>query len=349
MKIRPVGESPIERLALALNLAPLPAGYALYGMTAGRIVGVAQRLGIFARLAEQPACAAQIASDLGLQEAGTRLLCEGLVGLDVLGQDGDRFSLTKRSRKWLHPSSETYIGTWIEHSATYWDWYERLEAIVRDGGAVEIHDGDNDDPEYWRIYITGQYELARLSAGEVARKVMLPHEARSLIDVAGGHGWFSAEICRRHPELRATVIDLPGSAAVGREIIARAGMSDRVEHRDGDMFEVDLGGPHDAALLFDIVHHLDADELPRLLRRVRESLAPGATIAVLDMFRGDGARQSVSAATVGMLFHLTSGADLPSMQELTRHLVEAGFERPRKTRLRRIPDQALVQATAADG
>lgn len=347
MRIRPVGEDPLERIALALNLAPLPAGYALYGMTAGRIVGVAQRLGIFARLLEEPASAAQLAGDLRLQAPGTRLLCEGLVGLGMLGQVGERFALDRRSRKWLDPSSETYIGTWIEHSATYWDWYDRLERIVRDGGAVEIHDGRNEDPEYWRIYITGQYELSRLSAGEVARKVRVPAGARSLIDIAGGHGWFSASLCKRHPQLRATVFDLPGSAAVGRQIIARAGMSDRVQHRDGDMFEVDLGGPHDAALLFDIVHHLEGEEVPRLLRRVRQALRPGATIAILDMFRADGTRQSASAATIGMLFYLTSGADLPSAQELSRHLADAGFERPRRTRLRRIPDQALIQATAA--
>ena len=30
-----------------MNLVPLPGAYAMYGMTAGRVVGVAQRLGMF--------------------------------------------------------------------------------------------------------------------------------------------------------------------------------------------------------------------------------------------------------------------------------------------------------------
>lgn len=346
MRIKPTGDDPIERLALALNLAPLPAGYALYGMTAGRIVGVAQRLGIFGRLLRVPASAESLAADLSLQAAGTRLLCEGLCGLKVLERDGETFAIARRSRKWLDPRSSTYVGTWIEHSVTYWDWYAQLERIVRDGGSIDIHSGDDRDPEYWRLYITGQYELARLSAKEVARKVKVPAGARSLLDVAGAHGWFSASICMRHEGLHATVLDLPGSAAVGRGIIAQAGMSHRVEHRDGDMFEADLRGPHDAALLFDIVHHLTSEQTARLLRRVRESLRQGATLAVLDMFRSDGAAQSASAATLGMLFHLTSGADLHSPHELAEHLRSSGFSEPTLTRLRRIPDQALLQARA---
>ncbi|MHB1468279.1 MAG: methyltransferase [Solirubrobacteraceae bacterium] len=346
MRIRPTGDDPLERLALALNLAPLPAGYALYGMTAGRVVGVAQRLGVFAQLLHGPRSADQLAQRLELQPAGARLLCECLDGLDLLQRDGERFALSRSARKWLDPASDTYVGTWIEHSVSYWEWYGSLERIVRDGGSFEIHAGHEGDSDYWRVYITGQYELARLSAAEVARRVKLPVGARSLLDVAGGHGWFAAALCQRHSALQATVLDLPDSCAVGREIVAEAGLSHRVRHVAGDMFVADLRGPHDAALLFDIVHHLDGEQLSTLLRRVRAALRPGATLAVLDLFRGRRPRQSASAATLGMLFLLTSGGDLPDPAELDARLRDAGFSAARHTRLRRIPDQALYQATA---
>lgn len=144
MRIKPAPDDLLGRVAIGMNLVPLPGAYALHGMTAGRVLGTAQRLGIFARLL--------------------------------------------------------------------------------------------------RVYITGQFEIARLSAQEVAKAIRLADEPTALLDVAGAHGWFSAELCKRHETLKATVIDLPGSARVGREIIARAGMSDRVEHREGDMFEDELAG-----------------------------------------------------------------------------------------------------------
>jgi len=346
MRVRPAPEDALERVAIAANLVPLPAAYVLYGMTAGRVVGTAQRVGIFATLIEGPATAARLAEELSLQVAGTRILCENLAGLRILEQHGPTFSLPKRSRKWLDPASDTYIGTWIEHTVTYWQWYGDLERIVRDGGSFEIHREPAEQEEYWRVYITGQYELARLSAAEVASAIRLAGQPQALLDVAGGHGWFSAELCRRHQTLRATVVDLPGSARVGREIIARAGMGDRVEHREGDMFVADLGGPYDGALVFDIIHHLSGEQIVALLRRVRETMKPGGTLAVLDMFRLDAGRQRGSAAALGLLFHLTSGADLHSPQELAQYVREAGFSQPKRTKIRRIPDQALYQAQA---
>jgi len=346
VRIKPAADDLLERVALAMNLVPLPAGYALYGMTAGRIPGVAQRLGIFRMLLQGPASTAAIAHELALQPGGTRLLCENLAGFGVLEQDRDTFTMAKRSRKWLDPASDTYIGTWLEHTASYWPWYGDLERIVREGGSFEIHREPAEDEEYWRVYITGQYELARLSAAEVAKAVRLGERPARLLDVAGGHGWFSAELCKRHAGLQASVLDLPGSARVGREIIARANMSDRVEHREGDMFEADLGGPYDGALVFDIVHHLSGEQIVTLLRRVREALRPGGSVSILDMFRSDASRQRPSAAALGLLFHLTSGADLHSPDELSGYLRQAGFGAPRRVKIRRIPDQDLYQASA---
>jgi cyclopropane fatty-acyl-phospholipid synthase-like methyltransferase len=346
LRLKPAADDLLERVALAANMVPLPAAYAMYGLTSGRVLAVAQRLGLFKKLLDGPATAGRVAEELGLQVAGTRLLCENLGGLGILEQDGHTFSLPKRSRKWLDPASDTYIGTWLEHAATYWQWYGDLERIVRDGGSFEIHREPAEDEQYWRVYITGQYEIARLSAREVAKAISLPSQPSALLDVAGAHGWFSAELCKRHETLKATVVDLPGSARVGREIIAKAGMSERVEHREGDMFETDLGGPYDGALVFDIIHHLSGEQVVVLLGRVRTALKPGGTLAVLDMFRSDAKRQRASAAVSGLLFHLTSGADLHSPDELAGFFRQAGFSAPKRTKVRRIPDQDLFQAQA---
>jgi 2-polyprenyl-3-methyl-5-hydroxy-6-metoxy-1,4-benzoquinol methylase len=346
LRIAAGGDNLLERVALRLNLVPVPAGYAMFGQAAGRLVGAAQKLGVLPRLVAGPASADALAAELGLQPAGTRLLCENLDGLEILTRRGDEFALRGRMRKWLDPASDTYVGTFLEHTVSYWQWFGDLERVLREGGSFEIHREPPANREYWRVYIEGQFEIARLSAREVARAIKLPSSPRRLLDVAGGHGWFAAELCRRHPGLRAVVLDLPGSAAIGREIIARAGMAELVEHREGDMFEADLDGPYDGALLFDILHHLSAAQAGVLLRRIREVLNPGAPIAVLDMFRSRGRRQSASAAVLGLFFHLTSGADLPDPVALSEQLQAAGFAPPRRTRIRRIPDQDLYQARA---
>jgi SAM-dependent methyltransferase len=336
-----------ERVALALNLAPVPIAESMFSMAVGRALQVAQRTGIFASLASAPRTPAQLAAELELQETGTRLVLDVLTMLGHVELDSEgRFSLATRARKWLDPGSEDYVGDFLGDNFHYWEWWQGLEGLVRDGKAVEIHDKEADDP-YWRSYMRGQYQLARLSSAEVAKAVAPAAGAGSLLDVAGGHGEYSMALCRAHEGLRSTIVDLPGSAAIGREIVAEAGMSDRVVHRDGDMFEADLGGPHDAALCFNIVHHLDVEQATRLFRRIRETLKPGAPLCVLELYRRAPGERPDSSALLGLFFHLTSGADTYSTDEVSGWLREAGFAKPTRSEFRRLPNLELLRAEAA--
>jgi SAM-dependent methyltransferase len=232
-------------------------------------------------------------------------------------------------------------------------WWASLTDVARGAApAADHHDAAVDDP-YWRGSITGQYELARFSAPEVAGALRVPSGARRVLDVGGGHGWFAAELCRRHPGLRGIVLDLPGSAAVGRELIAEAGLSDVVAHRVGDARTADLGEGYDVALCLNLLHHFPPDEATVLLGRLHGALRPGGTLAVLDLFAdppgGHGPRlrrhPGMASSCLGLLFHLSSGASVYSTAEVTSWLTAAGFPPPTARQMRRIPAQTLLQTT----
>lgn len=340
--IRP--DDPTEAAGLLLNLAPRPVGDAMFGMMVARAVMAGVRLGVFERLAAAPGTAEDLAAERGLSPAGTHRLLACLAAAGHVDRDGERWALARRARRWLDPASPTYVGTFVDFNYDQWAWWSRLEDSVRSGEGFEIHADEALDEAYWERYIRGQYELARLSGPEVAKALRLPDAPRSLLDLAGGHGWFAAELCRRHPTLSATVVDLPQSAAVGRRIMAETGMAHRVEHREGDMFAADLGGPHDGALCFNIIHHLEPEAVVALFRRVGETLRPGGTLAVLDLFLGPPSRRPDMSAFLGMHFWLTSGAATYAPSELAEWLHEAGFSAPRRVRIRRLPNQTLYEA-----
>ena len=105
------------------------------------------------------------------------------------------------------------------------------------------------------------------------------------------------------------MLDLPGSAAVGRRIIAEQGMSDRVQHVEGDMMSADLGGPHDGAL---VLQHRAPPFAPSRTSRCCAACTtrskPGGTVAVLDLWLPEGDRRPDAAAMLGLFFYLTSSA-----------------------------------------
>jgi 2-polyprenyl-3-methyl-5-hydroxy-6-metoxy-1,4-benzoquinol methylase len=336
-----------ERIGGVLNQVPIPLGLAMLGMPAARSIQVAQRTGVFAELAAAPASAAELAERLGLRAQGTGLMLDTLVASEVLELGSDeRYALPRRIRKWLAPDSKHYVGDFLSDTYHYWEWWEGLEDLVRDGRSIELHDRAPDDP-YWDSYITGQFQLARLSSAAVAKAVALPPGARSLLDVAGGHGEFSMALCRRHAGLSATVIDLPGSARVGKAIVERAGMSQRVSYAVGDMFGADLGGPHDGALAFNIVHHLSPEQARTLFARIAGALRPGAPLCVLDVYDRPPGAPADTGSVLGLFFHLTSGADTYARKDVAAWLQASGFARVTARSLPQLPGLALVRAERA--
>ncbi|HEY8866147.1 MAG TPA: hypothetical protein VIM22_04380, partial [Solirubrobacteraceae bacterium] len=133
MHIGAVADSPLERAALALNQVPIPVAHPMYGMPLARVVSIAQKTGMFGRLVREPGTAAELAAELGLGEQGTRLMLEVLADVGHVDRDGEHYAISKRARRWLDPDSYTYCGTFIEHTAEYWDWWGDLERIVRTG------------------------------------------------------------------------------------------------------------------------------------------------------------------------------------------------------------------------
>jgi 2-polyprenyl-3-methyl-5-hydroxy-6-metoxy-1,4-benzoquinol methylase len=339
-------QNALERIAIRLNLAPVPAGEALFEPAAARVLVAGVRLGVFERLAGASMTAPELAAAAGTEPRATELLLESLAGTGHLKRNGAAYTLSKKTRKWLDPASDTYVGTYIDNTGDYGDWWMGLEDVIRTGQGVEIHEFPPGHP-HWGRYIRGQFELARLSAGEVASKLRVPDQPRSLLDIAGGHGWYAAALCNKYPGLNARVLDLEASLRVGREIIAEQGMSDRVEHEVGDLFTSDVSGPHDVVLTFNIVHHLDPEQIAELAQRVHAALRPGGTWAVLDYFRPDKGRGSGGHALLGLFFFLTSSASTYRESEIRGWMTDAGFSSTRRVPIRRLPDFQLWEARKA--
>jgi SAM-dependent methyltransferase len=344
MRLALRGANPAEWLALRAGLVPAAAAESWGGMALSGTMVAAVRSGITARLATGQATAAEVAADLGLDPLPTRLLLDCLRSAGHVAERSGRYRLSRSARRWLDPASPLSVAGYVAGTADYWSWWAGLDETVRTGTSSGSHDAPPDDA-YWRRYMTGQRELARLSAAEVARKLPLPASPRALLDIGGGHGSYSARLAERYPKLTATVLDLPGSAAIGRELIAAAGLADRVQFRDGDATTADLGTGYDAVLCFNIVHHLAPDDIAALFRRIAAALKPGGILAVLDVFAESGRRASAHADMLALFVYLSSGARVHTPRELEGWLCDAGFAPPKKIRILRMPGLLLRVAT----
>jgi SAM-dependent methyltransferase len=313
------------------------------GLVTARAVATATMLGVFEALHEAPASAGELASRLELDPLGSETLLVALTTLGYVTQDDGRFANAETTERLLVSSSPESIATFAGDQADlHWQVLDPLADAVRSGRPYAMHEERREDRRRWEAYIRGLFEVSRVEQDANAALVPVSHP-RSLVDVAGGHGGFAMAMCRRHPGLQATVLDLPPSAAVGRGIVAEQGFGERVAFREGDVFALGLGEELDVVSVFNLVHHLPEERDRELCGMAYASLRPGGVMVIGDSARPEpGEPVSEHGAISSLLFYAWSHSRNFTPSEIRGWLEEAGFLDVEVHRNERSPWRVVV-------
>ena len=348
MKVGSKPDGLIERLLVKANRVPVPLIDSFSAMMNAKAILAANEIGLFSELADGPLAAGELAGRLKASERGVTDLCDALCASGYLEREGGRFGLTAMSRKWLVRSSEDYIGNMLEHVNDLWGVWLNLEESVRKGAPPgENYQDWLTDEEHRRTlrrHIVGLRDMAKLTAPELIRSVKLPARPKRLLDVGGGHGGYSIAFCRKYPRLSATVFDLGPTSEIGREIVEREGMSERVRFQVGDFLSDDLGSGYDAALYFNIAHNYSEEENRKVIAKIYDSLEKGGLLAIWDMFKGGPKARDAQPALMALHMLVSSGGTSYPIEAVYGWLRDAGFGRPSHRRTRTAPGLSIITA-----
>ena len=324
MRVGLMAENPLESAIVASGLVPTPMLEA-YAPVYARSLVLGTKLGIFDALRDGGRSAVAIASSVGTDPRPTEKLLNVLVTMRYLRHRDGTYSLAGHARRWLLADAPRSIRDVILMKELEWRWIDQLEAFVRDGTPLDVHATMSTDD--WAAYQRGMRAQANVLATWLARRVPVPSGALEMLDIGGAHGYFSVVLCRKHPELRATVLDLPEAVEHARPLLEREGMGERVTLRAGNALTDDLGeAAYDLILIFSLVHHFDDATNRSLMSRAARALCPGGYLVIGDALRpsspGKGGQQG---AFFDLYFALTSESGLWTFDEMRSWQVEAGL------------------------
>ena len=266
---------------------------------AGALLG-ALEIGVFDALAAGPAKATTLAEKLGTAPRPTRLLLNALCALDLLERDAERYALSGHAVIFLDPSSPAYLGDALRYATDMYQAWGELGTALRENRPVVANvDYLGEDRERTRRFVRGMHSRA-MAVGQALVHLVDLEDARSLLDLGGGPGTYSALFTRRHPQLAATVIELPGVAAVASEILTEMGAAEQVRVLGGDIHDIDFPANNDAVLISGVLHREDDVDAKRLLCRAAAALAPGGRLVVSDVFTDDGGASPEFATLFGL-------------------------------------------------
>lgn len=149
--------------------------------------------------------------------------------------------------------------------------------------------------------------------------------SETVLDLGGGTGIYSIALLRKHPQLKAIVLDRPEVLKVAAEFAQQYDVADRLTLLPGDMFTAELPRSVDRILLSNILHDWDVPECIDLLKRSAKALAVDGQVLIHDVLLDDELDGPLPLALYSAaLFTLTEGRAY-STQEYREMLVAAGL------------------------
>src|SRR5262245_61354311 len=297
-----------------------------YGFMASKVLFTALDLDLFGLLAGGAKSADQLAADTRLLPKRLEILLTACVGLGLLVKQGESYTNAPASQSYLVRGAPSYFGDYyrFQIDRQVYPAFARLPEALR-GERADFY-RLMEDPDEALSFSRGQHAGSLGPAAVLARIVDLK-EARRLLDVGGGSGAFSITLCRRFPELRATILDFPAVQTVAAAFVHEAGLSERITFTPGNALSTSWPAGQDVILLSYLLSAVSALGVDQLLTRAFGALAPGGRVVLHDFMVDDDGRGPATAA----LWLVNALVIDPDVARLSPSLLEArlrarGFE-----------------------
>lgn len=329
----------------------------LFDMCAGfvyaQVLYACVKLRLFDKLQEGPLALPELAHRLGLSNNAARTLVNAAISLRLASRrSGGRIGLGPLGAAMLgNPGAEAMIQ---HHSMLYRDLEDPVDLLRRDTGQ-----GPTSLGKYWPYasaenpagltadQTTPYSSLMTASQHMISSEILSAypvHRHRVLMDVGGGTGAFATAACKRDPDLKVRLFDLPAVAGEARERFDSLGLGGRATAIGGDFLRDPLPDGADLISLVRILHDHDDAAVMQILSSARKALGDGGTLLIGEPMSGTRGAEPAGDAYFGF-YLLAMGSGRPrAPKEIMALLGQAGFTR---CRLHRTRTPLLVRVISA--
>lgn len=234
-----------------------------------------------------------LARAIGVDRTGLRFLLD-LLGANHVVEERDgkarlsrRFALALRYRDLLETKLD-FAGFTMN------DFADLFTAMVKNPGSgtprgrlFELFDYRRCfDPTIENYQRTrGWMRLTSTLTRYEARACMQLHDFgryRRMLDIGGNSGEFILQLCRKFPELRGTVLDLPLVCEIGMEHVLAEPEHPRITFVKADIRNDPLPAGYDLVTFKSMLHDWPEEEADRFITKAARSLSPGGTLLIFE-------------------------------------------------------------------
>jgi hypothetical protein len=312
------------------------AAYSLLDLIQGAVmtqaISVAAKLGVADVLGDGPLHADEIAKRTGCDPEAMYRLLRTLSGHAVFAVQADgRFALTPMAGALREdaPDSMRGIAMLMGHPLLWEEWGHLLASVrsgeanmpkLRGMGAYEFLTAN---PDYAAEFFYGMSSMSGAETDPVLKAYDFS-QFGTVVDVVGGRGTLLAGILAQAPGTHGVLYDSEAATADAPPVFEAAGAAARVRIENGGHFDK-LPAGADAYVLKHILHDFTEPDCLTLLKNVRDAIAPGGKMLVVEYVLGENNERHIGNI-IDLWLLLLLGAKERTLPEYTELFAKAGLQ-----------------------
>ena len=293
----------------------------------------------------------ELAEKTGISEYGAGVLCEMALGMNVIkfvadsdsniiGTNEEKFVLGKIG--WFLLEDElTKVNFNFTNDICYqgaWDLTDSVKNSKPEGLKVfgskwtTIYEALSTLPEQAKkSWFEFDHFYSDIAFPE-ALPIVFADKVKHLVDIGGNTAKWAVSCCKYNPEVKVTIVDLPGQTAVAEKNAAEAGFADRISMHSGNVLDssTELPTSPDAVWMSQFLDCFSLNQITKILKKVFAAASENTNVYVLEPLWDKQHFEASSYSLMGTSLYFTCMANGNSKMyrygELVDAICAAGFE-----------------------
>ena len=162
-----------------------------------------------------------------------------------------------------------------------------------------------------------------------ALPIVFAQKPKKLLDIGGNTAKWSICCCKYDPDVKVTIVDLPGQTAVAKENAAKAGFADRIDTCEGNILadSTVLPAGYDAVWMSQFLDCFSLKQVTKIIKKVVSAAGDNTKILVLeplwDCQKFQASSYSLQATSIYFTCMANGNSKMYRYQELV-NAIEAG-------------------------
>ncbi|MBD5443825.1 MAG: class I SAM-dependent methyltransferase [Treponema sp.] len=165
-----------------------------------------------------------------------------------------------------------------------------------------------------------------------ALPIVFAEKPKTIIDIGGNTAKWSIACCNYDPDVKMTIVDLPGQTAVAEKNAAEAGFEKRIGFCTGNILSAETNLPKnpDAVWMSQFLDCFSLHQVTKILKKVYEAATENTNVYVLeplwDKQHFEASAYSLMATSLYFTCIANGNSKMYRYEELVNAIREAGFE-----------------------